>query len=193
MAGEVRLPGQAADVPAAKVFAYRLDPDHKLPPLVTSKELQSGTTYATTWSFLDSTGRDRQAHEVSPASTEDKPKTIVTDTRYDDAGHVAAESLPVLVDGGTGSAPQAVPGDHVIETRHSYDALGRDTKAAQFAQGKELWNSSTAYFGDHQRTTPPAGGVVKTSWTDLRGRQLKTEDGTGASIAATTYTYYSVS
>jgi RHS repeat-associated protein len=186
----VRLPGQAADAPPAKVNTYRLDPDHKLPPLVTTKELQSGTTYVTSWSFLDSTGRERQSQEVSPASTGDKPKTVVIDTRYDDAGHVAAESLPVVVDGAAGSALRAVPGDQVVETRHSYDALGRNTKAAHFAQGKELWNSTTAYFGDHTRTTPPAGGVVKTSWTDIRGRQVKTEDGTGSSIAAATYTYY---
>ena len=46
-----------------------LDPDHKQPPLVTTKELQSGTTYVTSWSFLDSTGRERQTQEVSPAST----------------------------------------------------------------------------------------------------------------------------
>ncbi|MFB6719398.1 RHS repeat-associated core domain-containing protein [Kribbella sp. NPDC056345] len=186
----VRLPGQAADAPAAKVFSYQLDPDHKQPPLVTTKELQSGTTYVTSWSFLDSTGRERQTQEVSPASTGEKPKTIVTDTRYDDTGHVAAESLPVVVDGAAGSSLRAVPGDQVIETRHSYDALGRNTKAAHFAQGKELWSTSTAYFGDHVRTTPPEGGVVKTSWIDVRGRQVKTEDGTGSSIAATTYTYY---
>ncbi|MER7243832.1 RHS repeat-associated core domain-containing protein [Kribbella sp. NPDC000426] len=186
----VRLPGQAADAPPAKVFSYRLDPDHKLPPLVTSKQLQSGTTYVTTWSFLDSTGRQRQAQEVSPASTGDKPKTVVTDTRYDEAGHVAAETLPVVVDAAAGSALQAIPADQVIETRHSYDALGRDTRAAHVAQGKELWAATTAYFGDHTRATPPPGGVVKTSWTDVRGRTVKTEDGAGAGIAATTYTYY---
>ncbi|MEU4602974.1 RHS repeat-associated core domain-containing protein [Kribbella sp. NPDC023972] len=186
----VRLPGQAAAAPDAKVFSYRLDPDHNQPPLVTTKELQSGTTYVTKWSFLDSQGRERQEHEVSPASTADQPKTIVTDTRYDDAGHVAAESLPVVVDAVAGSALQAIPADKVVETRHSYDAIGRNTKAAHFAQGKELWASTTEYFGDHQRTTPPPGGVVKTSWTDIRGRQVKSEDGTGSSVAATTYTYY---
>lgn len=185
----VRTAEQAADAPPAKVFSYRLDPDHKLPPLVTTKELQSGSTYTTSWSFLDSTGRDRQKQEPSPASTADAPKTIVTDTRYDGAGHVAAESLPVVVPAAPGSALQAVPADQVVESRHTYDALGRDVKAAHVAQGKELWASTTEYFGDHNRTTPPPGGVAKTTWTDDRGRDVKVEDGTGTSAVATTTTY----
>jgi RHS repeat-associated protein len=185
----VRLPGQAADAPPAKVFTYTMDPDHKSPPRVATKELQSGSTYVTTWSFLDSTGRDRQLQEVSPASTADKPQTIVTDTRYDEAGHEAATSLPVVVDAEPGSALQAIPGDQVVETRNTYDALGRNTKAAHFAQGKELWNTSTAYFGDHARVTPPNGGAVQTTWTDVRGRKVKSVDGTGSATATTTYAY----
>lgn len=186
----VRMPDQSADAPPAKVYDYRLDPDHKSPPLVTSKQLQSGTTYVTTWSFLDSQGRERQEQEVSPASTSEQPKTIITNTRYDDAGHVAAESLPLVVTAAAGSALQAIPADKVIETRHSYDPLGRETKAAHVAQGKELWSSGTAYFGDHTRTTPPEGGVVKTTWTDPRGRQVRSEDGAGAAKVATTLTYH---
>ncbi len=185
----VRMPEQAADAPAAQVFSYRLDPDHKLPPLVVSKQLQTGSKYTTTWSFLDSTGRERQKQEPSPASTADEPKTIVTDTRYDDSGHVAAESLPVVVPAEAGSALQAIPADKMVETRTTYDALGRDVRTAHVAQGKELWAGTTAYFGDHSRTTPPPGGVVKTTWTDVRGRQVKVEDGTGADKVATTMTY----
>jgi RHS repeat-associated protein len=185
----VRLPGQASDAPPAKAFTYRLDPDHKQPPLVTSKTLQSGTTYVTTWSFLDSTGRERQEQEVSPAATADQPKTIITDTRYDDAGHVTAESLPVVVDARSGDALQAIPADAVVETRHRYDAIGRNTAAEHVAMGKKLWETTTAYFGDHTRMTPPTGGVVKTVWTDGRARQVKVEEGTGATKVATTYTH----
>ncbi|MDX6237282.1 MAG: hypothetical protein QOG10_2097, partial [Kribbellaceae bacterium] len=185
----VRMPDQAADAPAAKVYSYQLDPSHKAPPLVVSKQLQSGTHYVTLWSFLDSQGRDRQAQEVSPASTADAPKAIVTDTRYDDAGHVAAETLPVVVPAQAGSVLQAVPAGEVVETRHSYDSLGRETKSAHVAQGKELWSAGTAYFGDHVRTSPPDGGVVKTTWTDVRGRQVRSEDGSGPAKVATILTY----
>lgn len=185
----VRMPEQAPDAPPAKAFSYFLDPGHTKPPLVTSRQLQSGSTYVTSWSYLDSLGRDRQAQEISPASTDTAAKTIVTDTRYDDAGHLAAKSLPVVVAGGAGTALLTVPGDAVDETRHSYDALGRDVRTAQFAGGRELWATTTEYFGDHVRTTPPTGGVVTTSWTDARERQVKKQEGTGSATVSTTYTY----
>ncbi|MFL6077245.1 MAG: RHS repeat-associated core domain-containing protein [Mycobacteriales bacterium] len=185
----VRMPEQAAGDPPAKVFSYSLDPDHLRAPLVTTRQLQSGSTYVTTWSFLDSLGRERQSQEVSPAATAGAPKTIVTDLRYDDAGHAAAESLPVVVDGQAGADLLAVPAGSVDETRHSYDALGRETRAAQFGKGRELWATTTAYFGDHTRTTPPAGGVVATSWTDARGRLVRKDQGTGSALTTTGYTY----
>jgi RHS repeat-associated protein len=89
-----------------------------------------------------------------------------------------------------GSGLQDIPADKVVETRLGYDALGRQVEASHVAQGKELWAAQTAYFGDHTRTTPPLGGVVKTTWTDVRGRQVRTEDGTGAGKAVTTMTYH---
>jgi RHS repeat-associated protein len=185
----VRTPEQAANDPAAKVFEYFLDPGHTKPPLVTTKELQSGSTYQVTWSFLDSFGRDRQTQETSPAATSGAPKTIVTDTRYDEAGHVQATSLPVVVAGPAGTDLIAVPGDAVDETRHTYDAIGREVRSAQFAGARELWATTTAFFGDHVRTTPPAGGAVSTTWSDVRDRPVRKEDGTGSSLVATTFSY----
>lgn len=184
-----RQPEQSADDPPAQVFSYFLDPAHEKAPRVTTKQLQSGDHYVTTWAFLDSLGRDRQTQEVSPASTPDEPKTVVTDTRYDDAGHVAANSLPVVVAGDAGSALLAVPGGQVDETRHSYDALGRETESAQYGNGDQLWATKTAYYGDHTRVTPPRGGAVTTSWTDARDRQVKSQQGTGENLVTTSYTY----
>ncbi|GAA5039038.1 RHS repeat-associated core domain-containing protein [Actinopolymorpha pittospori] len=185
----VRQPEQAPDAPPAQVFSYDLDPAHKRAPLVTTKQLQSGDTYVTTWAFLDSLGRDRQSQELSPASTAEHPKTIVKDTRYDDAGHVAAEPMPVVAPGKAGSALLALPADEIDETRHTYDALGRDVKSTQYGQGKPLWSTTTEYFGDRTRVTPPKGGVVTTSWTDARGREIRKQDGTGAHAATTSYIY----
>jgi RHS repeat-associated protein len=185
----VRMPEQAAADPPAKVFEYFLDEQHTLPPKVTTKQLQSGSTYVTTWSYLDSLGRERQKQQVSPASTDRTPKAIVTDTRYDDVGRVAATTLPVVVDVAAGSALAAVPGDRVVENRFAYDALGRVLKSAHVAKGAELWATTTAYFGDHARTTPPAGGAVSTVWNDERERLVRKEEGAGASTVATVYTY----
>ncbi|HZC25993.1 MAG TPA: RHS repeat-associated core domain-containing protein, partial [Actinopolymorphaceae bacterium] len=70
-----------------------------------------------------------------------------------------------------------------------YDALGRDIKSTQYGQGKALWSTTTEYFGDHTRATPPRGGVVSTSWTDARGRQVRKQEGTGSDQVTTTYTY----
>jgi RHS repeat-associated protein len=186
----VSEPDQSDDDPPSQVFSYFLDPEHTKPPLVTTKQLQSGDTYVTTRDYLDSLGRDRQSQTVSPASTSDAPKTIVTDKRYDDVGNQAAESLPVVAPGEAGSALLAVPADQVDETRYAYDAIGRTTRSTQFGSGKELWHTSVEYFGDHERTTPPAGGVVTTSWTDAREREVRKQDGTpGPGQVTTSFTY----
>ncbi|WP_206305327.1 RHS repeat-associated core domain-containing protein, partial [Actinacidiphila soli] len=185
----VREAEQAAGDPPAQTFAYYLDPDHTKPPLVTTRQLQSGDSYVTTWAFLDSLGRDRQTQEVSPASTGDAPKTVVTDTRYDDYGDVAAESLPLVATGQAGSALLSVPADQVDETRYTYDSLGRAVRKAEYGSGKELWASSIAYWGDHVRTTPPAGGVPTTSWTDARAREVRKQEGSGDDLVTTAYTY----
>ncbi|MFD8079149.1 RHS repeat-associated core domain-containing protein [Streptomyces sp. NPDC059718] len=187
----VREADQAAGDPPAQTFAYVLDPDHTRPPRVTTRQLQSGDTYVTTWAFLDSMGRDRQTQTVSPASTPSAPKTVVTDTRYDDYGNVAAESLPVVASGQAGSALLAVPADQVDETRYAYDSLGRVVRSAQSGQGSELWATTTAYYGDHVRTTPPAGGVTTTTWTDARDRELRKQEGVAPLQATTRYTYTS--
>jgi RHS repeat-associated protein len=185
----VRTPEQAVGDPPAKAFSYQLDPNHTKAPVVTTRQLQSGSTYLTSWSFLDSLGRDRQTQDISPASTPGAAQTIVTDLRYDEVGHLAAQSLPVVVAGAAGTDLLAVPGDSVDENRHSYDELGRQTRIAQFAKGRQLWATTTAYFGDHVRSAPPAGAAVTTSFTDVRGRVIRKEEGAGGDAVATSYTY----
>ncbi|MFI9584320.1 RHS repeat-associated core domain-containing protein [Streptomyces sp. NPDC052236] len=185
----VREAEQGADDPPAQTFAYALDPEHRRPPLITTRQLQSGDTYLTNWKYLDSLGRDRQVQEVSPASTDSARKTIVIDTRYDDVGNTAAESLPVVAPGAPGSALLSVPGDQADETRRTYDSLNRVVRSARYGDGKELWATSIAYFGDRVRATPPPGGTVTSAWTDARGRQIRQQEGTGANPVTTTYTY----
>ncbi|MFE1957832.1 RHS repeat-associated core domain-containing protein [Streptomyces sp. NPDC059479] len=184
----VRQPEQAADDPPAQTFAYALDPEHRKPPQVTTRKLQSGELYVTTWSYLDSLGRDRQTQELSPAATDDSPRTVVTDTRYDDAGNTAVESLPVVTTGAPGTALIAVPGDRADETRHAFDSLGRVIRSTQYGDGKELWSTTVTHSGDHTRSVPPSGGLTKTTWTDARHRVVRMQEGTGASAVTTTYT-----
>lgn len=185
----VQQPEQGADDPPAQRFSYHLDPDHRVPPLVVSRQLQLGDQYVTTWQFLDSLGRDRQTQEVSPASTSEEPQAVVTDIRYDDAGNVAAESLPVVVAGAAGDELVDVPADLVVETRRSYDELNREVRASHNAQGRELWDTTTTYLGDHTRVRPPPGGAVTTSWTDARGRLIRQQEGVGSAEVTTRYAY----
>jgi YD repeat-containing protein len=184
-----RRTGDSGFTRAAKMFEYFLDPAHAKGPKVTTKQLQSGSQYVVSWAFLDSLGRERQTQEISPASTQDAPKTVVTNTRYDDVGHAAATSLPVVADGQAGAELLAVQQDSVIETRHSYDAIGRETRTTHVAKGTELWAGTMAYFGDHTRITPPPGGVQTTSWIDARERLECKVEGTGGTTATTTFTY----
>jgi RHS repeat-associated protein len=179
---------QAAGDPPTQTYSYFLDPEHRRPPQVTTRQLQSGDTYLTNWKYLDSLGRDRQSQEVSPASTDDDKKTVVIDTRYDDTGDIVAESLPVVVAGASGSALLSVPGDQVDETRRSYDSMSRVVRSARYGNGKELWATTIAYYGDHVRATPPPGGTVTTVWTDARSRQVRQQEGTDPK-QATVYTY----
>ncbi|MGW1212968.1 RHS repeat-associated core domain-containing protein [Streptomyces sp. NPDC002499] len=179
---------QAADDPPAQTFAYALDQEHRRPPLVTTRQLQSGNTYLTNWKYLDSLGRDRQSQEVSPASTDDDRKTVVIDTRYDDIGDIAAESLPAVAAGAPGDALLTVPADQVDETRRTYDSMSRVIRSARYGDGRELWATSVVYYGDHVRSTPPAGGTVTTVWTDARSRQIRQQEGADPK-QTTTYTY----
>jgi RHS repeat-associated protein len=185
----VREPDQGADDPPAQTFAYALDQEHRKPPLVTTRKLQSGDLYVTTWQYLDALGRDRQTQELSPAATDTGPRTVVTDQRYDDLGNPAVESLPVVTDGAPGTALVTVPGDRADETRNSFDALGRVVRSAQYGDGKELWATTYTYYGDRTRVVPPQGGVAKTTTTDARGRQTALQEGTGADAVTTAYTY----
>jgi RHS repeat-associated protein len=185
----VHEPDQTADDPPAQSFTYALDPEHREPPLVTTRRLQSGELYVTSWQYLDSLGRNRQTQELSPAATDDSPRTVVTDQRYDDLGNPAVTSLPVVTDRAPGTALVAVPSDRADETRNSFDALGRVVRAAQFGGGKELWATTYTYYGDRTRIVPPEGGVTKTSATDARGRQTALQEGTGTEAVTTTYTY----
>ncbi|WP_406215274.1 RHS repeat-associated core domain-containing protein [Streptomyces canus] len=186
---QVREADESPDDPANQVFAYVLDPEHRKPPLMISKQLQSGTTYVTTWNYLDSLGRDRQSQTVSPAGTDSEPKTVVTDKRYDDVGNQAAETLPLVAPGAAGSALLTVPANQVDETRYSYDALGRTVRSTQYGDGKELWHTSVAYYGDHTRTTPATGGTVTTSWTDQRDQEIRKQEGTGDATVTTESTF----
>ena len=181
----VRTPEQAVTDPPSRAFEYDLDADHTRPPKITTRQLQSGTTYVSSWAFLDSLGRERQSQQISPASG----RAIVTDTRYDDAGRVAAKTLPVVVEATAGAGLVDVPADAVDEVRHSYDVLSRPVRSAQFASDRELWATTTAYFGDHARVVPPPGGVETTAWTDVRGRSIRKVEGTGPGAVTTSYTY----
>lgn len=183
----VRMPEQASGDPAAYTFAYRVERGQA--PRVSTKQLQSGSTYVNSWAFLDGLGRARQTQTVSPASTEGTPKTIVSNTRYDELGNTAAEAMPVVVNGTAGSALLSIPSGEVDETRHTYDSLNRVVRSEQYGQGTKLWETQTAHYGDHTRTTPPAGSAVQTVWTDRRGREIKKQQGTGASLVSTDYTY----
>ncbi|WP_079072264.1 RHS repeat-associated core domain-containing protein [Streptomyces canus] len=185
----VREPEQGKDDPPARTFAYALDAEHRKPPLVTTRTLQSGDRYVTTWQYLDALGRNRQSQERSPAATGDSPKTVVTDQRYDDLGNPVAESLPVVTDGAPGTALVTVPADRADETRSSFDALGRVVRSAQFGGGEELWATTYTYYGDRTRIVPPKGGVTKLTTTDARGRQTALREGTGADAVTTSYTY----
>ncbi|MFD0476427.1 hypothetical protein ACFQ0B_55540 [Nonomuraea thailandensis] len=135
----------------------------------------------------DSWLRPRQTHVLSPESG----KVIVTDTRYEGRGLVAATSQPQALTGTAGAGLLPVPaGGWANDETTAYDELRRPVWQISWTAGAARRSVVTDYTHDSVTTTPHplAGGVVRTV-SDAHGRVTKVEERDGAAWRPTQYGY----
>ena len=162
------------------------------PTLVTTKQLQSGTTAAdavwlASYDYQDGFGRSVENQVPSPQAG----GRAVTVTRYDSRGLTVLTSQPMYNSAAAGSgllnpAENAIPQYGIAQ----YDWLKRKSADITKAAGVELWRTATEYHGDHTVTIPPTGAQVVT-WTNVAGKPTTMQSYLdGITHHDTSYTYY---
>lgn len=160
-------PGDATGYPSLK-FAYTLS--SSMPSKITTSRLLTGTTYVSSYDYLDGLGRTIQRQEPGPNG--ESTSRRISLMRYDAQGRRAAESQPIAVTGAAGSdvyspALTSIP----AETRYGYDSAGRPSVATQYANGAAQWSTTTAWYGPFSRRIPPVTSHFPTdTYTDVFGR-----------------------
>ncbi|MGW6566025.1 RHS repeat-associated core domain-containing protein [Streptomyces sp. NPDC054975] len=157
-----------------------------VPPKVTTKTLQSGSTVLTSHAYLDGLGRPRETQTPSPNGT---GRTVVS-TRYDTSGNVTGTSAPFHNAGAAGSG-MVLP---TVESLPSYtdlvvDFAGRVTQSRLMVKGEpQVQGQSFAnHHGDYTTTVPPAGERTNT-YTNVFGETTKIVQ-FGPSTYTTSYEY----
>ena len=166
---KVWRPTEPTSGPASIVHEYSIVDD--APPRVRTRTLQShdnAPVYVDEFTFYDGLGRTRQTQIVAPTGD----GRIVTATRYDSRGLVAAEAEPMHM-AGTAGANLTNPDLSAIpaETRTTYDGLERPKKVATYSDGAAVpgMDIETDYFGTYSTVTPPRGMQI-TTHIDAFGR-----------------------
>ncbi|MFF3598069.1 RHS repeat-associated core domain-containing protein [Kitasatospora indigofera] len=198
----VWAPGRTpASKPAAnQTFAYSVSNQTGTPSTVTTSALTAdGDTpvYMGQVALLDGFGRTRQT-QSSPANPGYLGR-MISDTLYDSQGRARAanaawyngDSAP------SGSLVTAADSTIPVQTRTTFDGLGRPVASAIWSLGVQQTQTTTAYPGvDRTDVLPPQGSWPTSTLTDARGRaselwQYNTPTATGqaANATVTKYTY----
>lgn len=158
------------------------------PLQATTKELQSGTTYAVRHDYADGLGRTLEAQLPAPSGT----GMTVSVTRYDSSGNVAGTSQPFYNSATAGSkpvnpAPSVIPSYTDLEV----DWAGRTTLTRLLVSGtpQAANKVTTTYGGADLTTVTPAVGQSSETYTDVYGQTAKVVEHVGAQSNATTYEY----
>ncbi|RKE05614.1 RHS repeat domain-containing protein [Catellatospora citrea] len=187
----VWLPGRATSANANLAYSY--SGTAATPSVVTTRQLQgTGTgTYRTGYEIFDGFLRARQTQQPAGASG----GRVLTDTFYDSQGRVSGTHRPYP--NSAAASPSlfvvADPAALAARTRTEYDGAGRVTAQILSSLNAELYRSTTAYGGDWEAVTPPAGETATRRRTDAQGRvvelrQYQSGTPTGA-YDTTSYTY----
>ncbi|HWG98759.1 MAG TPA: RHS repeat-associated core domain-containing protein, partial [Pilimelia sp.] len=185
---------QYPDRPSGE-YTYTFSPTRSTYPYQTSKVLNSGGGYLTTYQILDGFLRPRQTQTAAVGGGR-----VVTDTVYDALGRVEWSYNPHAETGTPSGTLLWLPEWSVPAViKPVYDNAGRTT--ARIFLGTdgttnlvEKWRTTMAYEGDRTMVTPPAGGVATTALTDAKGRTVElrqhtTTQGVAGAYDRTRYHY----
>ncbi|MFG3003622.1 RHS repeat-associated core domain-containing protein [Streptomyces calvus] len=157
------------------------------PPRITTATLQSGSTYVTSYEYLDGQGRTRETQATAPEGT---GRTVVS-TRYDTSGNVTGTSAAFYNSGAAGSG-MVLP---TVADLPSYsdpiiDWAGREKELQTLVNGvaQPGGRVRTYYFGDHT-TVVPATGERTDTYTDVFGQITKVVEHGPTGPSDTSYAY----
>ncbi|WP_340558756.1 polymorphic toxin-type HINT domain-containing protein [Streptomyces sp. GSL17-111] len=180
--------------PAAQRFSYQIDED--TPPAVTTRSLRDNGTYDDSITLLDGLLRPRQTQTEALGGGR-----IVTDTRYNSLGAVAATNNGYLTTGEP-KAELFVP-QSVFEIPHStetaYDGMGREVKETTLYAGTANHSTVTTYGGDWtltnaglnaEGTSTRRGSKAVKTWTDVLGRTSLVQHATNPAASSWNDTRY---
>ncbi|MEU3981248.1 RHS repeat-associated core domain-containing protein [Streptomyces sp. NPDC026672] len=140
-------------------------------PKVTTGVLQSGTSYVSSYEYLDGLGRTRETQSTAP---EGSGRTVVS-TRYDTSGNVTGTSAAFYNSGAAGSG-MVLPtvADLPSYTDPIIDWAGRTTEVQTLVNGtvQPDNHTRTLYLGD-RTTVVPATGERTDTYTDVFGQTTK--------------------
>jgi RHS repeat-associated protein len=148
---------------------------------VRTDKLAPSSLYLSSYALYDGLLRQRQTQV--PA---DGGGRLVSDTFYNTRGLPYLAFNPYFTSGSPGTAlftttPTLVPS----ETVTSYDGAERPTVVDSRRYDVELWQTATAYRGDHVDVTPPAGGTPTSTFADARGQTTELRQYHGATPTGT--------
>ncbi|MGW5276264.1 RHS repeat-associated core domain-containing protein [Streptomyces sp. NPDC004044] len=157
-----------------------------VPPKVTTKTLQSGSTFLTSYEYLDGLGRVRETQTPATSGT---GRTAVS-TRYDTSGNVTGTSALFYNSGAAGSG-MVLP---TVDSLPSYtdlvvDFVGRTTQSRLMSEGDPQPQNQalTNFHGDYTTTVPSAGERTNT-YANVFGETTKVVE-FGPSTYTTSYEY----
>jgi RHS repeat-associated protein len=168
----VTQPGDAT--PSVK-FAYTIPtattggvPDLVSGPLrVQSQQLVTGSTYRSSYVYLDGLGRTRETQDPSYNIT----GRMFTVSTYDDRGLAAATS-PLTYNSSAPGTGIVNPGLGTLPsyTTTAYDAQERPTRSTLMALLVEKWHTSTVYDDINEYSVTPPGKATTSYISDIFGR-----------------------
>lgn len=179
---------------AAYTFSYQIREDE--PPAVTTRTLRDNGTYRDSVTLYDGLLRVRQQQSEAVGGGR-----IVTDTRYNSLGQVAATNNGYLAKGEPDTelfVPESV---YQIpnSTETAYDGMSRPVKTTTLYEGDPQYATLTEYTGDSVLTwagkTPDGlatlrGSTAAKTWTDVLGRTTRIQHYTTPNLSDWTNTRY---
>ena len=146
-------------------------------------------TYIDSADYYDGLGRVRE-HQVESPSQYTVTKRIITATRYDNEGRVAATTAGInsTIDVG-GSMYNPDPTTTPSETRYVYDELGRAESTGLYATNALKFATTASYYGDHTSVYTPKNSSTDygrvTTYTDIFGNPNSVEEVLPSSVVHT--------
>lgn len=148
-------------------------------------------TYVNSADYFDGLGRIREHQVQAPAEFAiSNAKRIITSTRYDNVGRVAATTAPIHSVHEVGNTMYNPDGTTTpSETRFVYDELGRTVSSGLYAINALKFATTTTYYGDHTSTITPKNSTSDygkvTAYTDIFGNVTELQEVLPSSVVHT--------